>query len=358
MIESAAIERDEISLLALMNVALRRRRLVVGLALLFGLVIGVMLLVLPRWYTANSSFIVQARKLPTNISGLAAQFGLSLPGADASQSPAFYQDLLDSREILSAVVDTALTFPTDTGVATMRVQDVLRTRGPTPPLRREATIKRLGELISASNDVKTGIVSVSTRTHSPGASAAINRRLLDLLNAFNLSTRQSQASAERKFTERRLAEVKQELETSEDDLRRFNQRNREYRNSPDLSLEQDRLNREVNFRQQVFATLAQAFEQAKIEEVRDTPVITILQQPEPPVRPDSRQLVLKVLFATFGGAFVGLLIAMLQETLKQSRVTGGGDLEEFDRLRRDAIADLRHPLRALRAGGNGAGSES
>jgi uncharacterized protein involved in exopolysaccharide biosynthesis len=357
VIESAAIERDEISLLALLNVALRRRRLVAGLALLLSLIVGVTLLILPRWYTANSSFIVQARKLPTNISGLAAQFGLALPGADASQSPAFYQDLLDSREILSAVVDTPLTFLSDSGLVTMRVEDILRTHGRTPALRREATIKRLGSLVSGSNDVKTGIVSLSASTHSAGASAAINRRLLDLLNAFNLSTRQSQASAERKFTERRLEEVRQQLEAAEDDLRRFNQRNRDYRNSPELTLEQDRLNRAVTLRQQVYTTLAQAFEQAKIEEVRDTPVITVLQQPEPPVRPDSRQLVLKVIFAVFAGGLIGLLIAMVQETMRQSRVSGGGDFEEFDRLRRAAIADLRHPLRALRAGGNGAGTE-
>src|SRR3712207_7894583 len=55
-------------------------------------------------------------------------------------------------------------------------------------------------------------------------------------------------------------------------LFRSYQRNRDYRNSPELTFQQERLSREVSRVQQLYGRLSEAYEQAKIEEVRDTPV--------------------------------------------------------------------------------------
>ena len=60
---------------------------------------------------------------------------------------------------------------------------------------------------------------------------------------------------------------------------------------PELNFQQERLQRQVQLQQQLYTTLSQSFEQAKIEEVRDTPVITVVEPPEAPVRPDPRGLV-------------------------------------------------------------------
>jgi uncharacterized protein involved in exopolysaccharide biosynthesis len=56
----------------------------------------------------------------------------------------------------------------------------------------------------------------------------------------------------------------------------------------------------------VYTSLAQAYEQAKIEEVRDTPVLSIVVPPSLPAKGDSRDLakrgiVLTVFFAVLGG---------------------------------------------------------
>jgi uncharacterized protein involved in exopolysaccharide biosynthesis len=191
------------------------------------------------------------------------------------------------------------------------------------------------------------VVHLSAKFKHADLAEQVNRLLLDLLNRFNLITRQSQASAERKFTEHRLEQVRGELNQAEDVLRSFNQRNREIRNSPELSLQQDRLTREVGLRQQVYSTLAQAYEQAKIEEVRDTPALTVLQTPEIPVKPDSRYIIYLVLGALILGAILGLLIAMAREALSNAKRLGGAELEEFEQLRRATLEDLRHPLRAI-----------
>jgi len=300
-----------------------------------------------RTYTSSSSFIVQSRRQPSTISGLAAQFGLSLPTADPSQSPAFYEDLLHSRELLAAVVDSTFVVRTGQRESRAALTELLHVRGRSPALRREAAIIRLGHLISTSTDAKTGVVHLSAKFKQPELAEQVNRLLLSLLNRFNLITRQSQASAERAFTERRLEEVRGDLNRAEDVLRAFNQQNRDIRNSPELSLQQDRLNREVLLRQQVYSTLAQAYEQAKIEEVRDTPALTVLQTPETPVKPNSRYVVLFVLAALMLGGILGLLLAMAREALGDAKRIGGVELEEFEQLRRATLEDLRHPLRAL-----------
>ncbi len=63
-----------------MNMLLRNRYVVAATALVLGLLVGLVLLLLPRTYTTESSFMLQSRNsIPSNISGLASQFGFSLP---------------------------------------------------------------------------------------------------------------------------------------------------------------------------------------------------------------------------------------------------------------------------------------
>ena len=106
---------EELSFLRLANVVLRHRRMVVGWGLLvFALVVG-LTLYFPRTYTSRSSFMPQARKATSSLSGIAAQFGLAMPTSDGSQSPAFYADLVQSRGILGSVVDTPFEYETEEG---------------------------------------------------------------------------------------------------------------------------------------------------------------------------------------------------------------------------------------------------
>ena len=72
----------------------------------------------------------------------------------------------------------------------------------------------------------------------------------------------------------------------------------------------------MNLRQQVYTTLVQSFEQARISEVRDTPVITVLQAPFLPPADDRRL----VLFAALGivlGGMAGVVLAFVVEALRR-----------------------------------------
>jgi uncharacterized protein involved in exopolysaccharide biosynthesis len=252
-----------------------------------------------------------------------------------------------SRSILEAVVDSQFQYQGDQGMVKGTLVDFYKSKGKTPALRRDAAIRKLEEDIEASTVQKTGVVNLSVTVRQPALAFEINQRLLDLINQFNLRTRQSQAAQERRFTERRLAEVRQDLRAAEDRLQQFLQQNRDIRNSPNLTFQGDRLQREVTMQQQVFTTLAQAYEQAKIEEVRDTPVIAVVERPEVPVRPDRRGLIGKGLLALLLGLVLGAGWAFAKSFAANSDRLTSGEAAEFAVLRRQAAGELLRPWRPL-----------
>jgi uncharacterized protein involved in exopolysaccharide biosynthesis len=67
--------------------------------------------------------------------------------------------------------------------------------------------------------------------------------------------------------------------------------------------------------QAVYSSLAQAFEQARIDEVRNTPVVTLVDPPNLPAEPDRRWLLAKVLLAALLGGIIGAFIGLVRDFL-------------------------------------------
>ena len=337
------------SLLAFANQLMRQRSVVVTTALACVVVVVAAVLLTPREWTSAASFVPQTRRPPSNVAGIAAQLGVTLPQGEPTQSPAFYADLLKSRELLGAVADQ----PFDPGAGGERqgtLAEFFRVRGDTPALKREAVIKRLGEDVSVSVVQRTGVVKMSVSLKDPKVAEQVASKLLAEINRFNLESRQSQAGAERRFTEQRLDEVKGDLRKAEDRLQVFLQQNRDFRNSPQLAFQQDRLAREVTMQQQLYTALAQAYEQAKLDEVRDTPVITVVERPRVPVKPDPRGLAKKGLLGLILGLMLGAFLARLRDGSGRFAAGGSREQEEFDRLSRETLADLWRPWRLVPRG--------
>jgi uncharacterized protein involved in exopolysaccharide biosynthesis len=340
---------SQLSPVGLFNLLLRQRWLIALCAtVVFALAVGTKLLA-PRTYTASSIFMPQSRSSLPSLSGLAAQFGLAMPGAEPSQSPAFYASLAKTRQILSAVA--AGRYASGEGEGASRpvaLAELLKVNTRNDSLRRLQVIDKLERMVGANVSLTTGVVMLDVTSRYPLLSEQLNRRILELLNNFNMETRQSRAKQEREFTERRIVQVATELRESEDRLQGFLQRNRDYRNSPELTFQQDRLAREVSMRQQVYTTLVQALEQAKIEEVRDTPLITIVQAPEVPARPDPRGLTKAGLLALVAGCILGALLALMREAVSIGVAKRDGHWIELVELANASVSDLRHPVNTLR----------
>lgn len=342
--------RTEASLLDVLTLVLERRRFILSVPVGLALVVGLVILLRPRTYTATSAFVPQSTSLPSlgRLAGLAAQFGLPIPGQDATQSPEFYAELLVSDALLRPLADSSLPIVRAGVVDSVLLRTFLGGGRRDPQMQTEYAIERLRKRLEVSTTLKTGVVRISARTRDPALSAAIVGRLLDLVNGFNLETRQSQARQQRRFLEDRLKETRQELRDAEDAEQIFLQRNREYRASPQLTFEQGRLERAVGLRQEVVTTLSQAYEQSRMEEVRDTPLITIIEHPTPPARADRRFLVIKTGLVFVAGWGLAVLLALWRATLAGREWKGVGSRDGVASLWRETKLDLRNPWRFFR----------
>jgi Fuc2NAc and GlcNAc transferase len=339
---------SDLSVIAAVNVLLRRRVLVIGVTTCVVVALLTMALLRPRTYTSTASFMPQAnRNTPGSGGGIAAQLGLSMLSTDATQSPSFYVDLLKSRGILDSTVSTRFRVRTDSGVVAATLIDLLDAKGNTRALRQDDAVRRLSRLVQSEASPKTSVVTLSVRSKDPVLAKEVAERVLTLVSTFNLRRRKSQASEERRFAEQRLVEVGQELRIAEDRLQMFLQHNRAYENSPELRFAMDRLSREVAMRQQVYTSVAQAHEQARMDEVRDTPVLTVIEQPDVPARSDPRGLIKWTAIGLVLGLGLGVALAFLREMMSRANAESGTEIDQFNTLWRDTVQDLRRPWRPV-----------
>lgn len=341
---------DEISLLEVFNLVLRHRYRIVGVALVVGLIGAAIALLAGRTYRATASFVPQsANSQQGGLASLAGQFGVSVPMGDgASESPAFYAELLRSREILGPVAQArwSVTGP-GRGLADGErldgtLAELLDIDEPTPELATLKAVQWLqDEAVSVQTGRETGVVSLSVETPWAGLSHGVAERLIELVNQFNLETRQSRAASERRFIEERLAEAQDSLRTAETRLETFLQGNRQFDNSPELRFQHDRLQRQVARNQQIVTSLDQAYEEARVSEVRNTPVITLVESPARPLEPEPRGLVLKVFLGLLLGGMLGLFMAFGREMLRRERDEGTTTYSEFSDLWKKTWYDVR-----------------
>ena len=299
-------------------------RLLVAGPLALAIVVVVVGLLLPRRFTVSASFVPAVPEGGSSqLAGVAASFGVAVSTGAALQTPQLYAELAVSNRVLRAVVTGRLS-PSDEGSIAGSLIDYYRIAESEPLRRRDLAVRRLRAELDVQANVRTGLVRVSTRQPSPAVAAAIVASVLREIGEFNVSARRSRSGAEREFVEARLQIARSELLETEARLERFLERNREYRGSTGLVFEHERLQRAVALRQGVVVTLATALEQARIDEVRNTPVVTMVELPEPPGLPDSRLLVFKALAAFGLGALLigtGLAIVPIVR-MSVSRVRG------------------------------------
>ena len=296
---------------------LQQWRLVVSIPLGCMVLAVVLVLVIRPTYRAVTTFIVDSETTPLQGAGgfasLATQFGFQLPSG--GQSPQFFADLATSREVLLAVAGSRYPVSPARGDSLVSLPRLYRLASIETPKGMESILKRLRGDISADADLPTGIVTVTVEAPDPVLATAVADTLLLAINRFNLERRQLRSRALRQFLETRLGTAAGELRSTEDSLRAFRERNRTTTQSPELALLDQRLQRSVELRQQLYVTLSTSYEQARIEEFRDTPSITVVDPPRPPYDKAWPKRRLLVAGAGVLGLMLSLAIALLRESV-------------------------------------------
>jgi uncharacterized protein involved in exopolysaccharide biosynthesis len=274
---------------------------------ILGFLLAVLMTVLKgKHYTTTFSIVPQAASTG-QLRGLAAQFGFDVSGSQGAESPYFYLSLVQTDKLLIGVVNRHYAAGGTSGdYATFaRIVTVDSAR------RTVEAVKAIRSHMGTTADRRTSIVTVRVTEEDPTLTLALAHAILDELAKYNRESRQSRAAAERRFVENRLTVARAELLAAEDSLQGFLTRNRQYQTSPELTFQHERLQRSVTQRSSVVSSLAQNFEQTRLDEVRDTPVFSMVEPPRFAAKPDPRGL----RNAAITGAGVGFLVAVLLQVV-------------------------------------------
>lgn len=289
------------------------------LGLTFGTaaIAAVVSFIVPQWYESGATLVVDTGQQMnlgggSGLLGIAAQFGFGV--GSGSTNPLFYESLLESRSLLERV--TTASFPLgEHGEMRTLEQYWAHTDHPSPRQHFSA-IKKLAHHMETSANPRIQQVSFKVAGPSKVVAKLMADTMLAGINDLVVTIRRKHASAEREFLEGRFQALGDSLRAREDVLRQFYERNRNL-TSPELVFEEARLRRETERVQSVYAQLGSQLEQARIQEVRDTPTLTVVDAPVEPVRRSSPVRRVWTLTAAILGAALALLFAMADAAAQQ-----------------------------------------
>ncbi len=177
---------------------------------------------------------------------------------------------------------------------------------------KEKAIKRFNDHVQVSEDRISGLIKISTTFQDPIIASSIANFIGSQVELYIQKENSAQSTKEKIFISDRLSIVKNELEKAELELKKFKERNRGYEDSPELFMIFSQKFREVEAKKEVYLTLQQQLELARIEEVKQSPILHILDHAVPPIKKSfpNRRLFFII------SAFVGLIIASFRTIIK------------------------------------------
>ena len=323
-------EEDTVSIIDILLVLARHFKLLVIVPSIFCIVtiIYVLYFTSPIYVSTATFMSSGSGGKQSQMIGLASQFGFSMPRSGAAKWS--YMDVIKSRTLARGMLDRK--FDTEKYGTQKSLLQIL-TYGSDEP------IVGLDTLINNGIGAVQGIIKVSTSGNmyeleisafEPKLAADMARAVMEELDKHQRDYNDRKTAETRQFIGERLRATESELEKAEDALKLFRERNRSIFESPQLQLEQERLARDVAVLIGVFTTLKQQLETAKIEEVKESDYIVILDPPEIPIYRSKPNKRLMVIIAGLLGIGLGIVLAFIR-----------GYTQNFDKQLQDKIGEVK-----------------
>ena len=337
--ENYLTERETISLADYLLILAKQIKIILITPSLFCVVAIIYVLYIAEpVYLSTAKIISSSSSGQSEAVGIAASFGIKLPGGQ-SEPQWVYPEIVKSRTLARSMLKRK--FDTDKfGLQKPLLQILsgtshLKISGKTLEV---IAIDAIIGMIELTENIKTGVYTLNISTFEPQFSADFCNALIDELDSHQREYNTAKVNETRKFIEARILETEKELKVAEELLKDFRERNRRIENSPSLQLEQQRHQREVSVLTGVFTTLKQQLETAKIEEVRKSDYVIVIDKPEAPLnrsKPNRRFIV--ILAGLFGIGF-GVFFAFIYEFISNSEKE---EREKFSEIQSLLIRNAR-----------------
>lgn len=312
-----------------------RKKLVIFNAVVLALTLVYLLFLTKPYYRSTVTILPdygnKGSEMMGGLSGLASLAGVSVGDTPPTQ---IYQNLITSETVLSNVIYSKYqTKEFDKPVDLIEYFEIEPDKSlPKDLQQRKMFLPLYTSLakgaITSDLDRMTKILTITVEMPESKLSADVANKITASLNNYVLTQRKSFATEQRKYLEKRVAQVKDTLTYFEEKLKNFRSQNRVILQSPELQLEQMRLMRNVEIQQTVYGELVKQLELVKLQEVKDTPVINIKEEAKEPILKAGPKrfstliiiMFLSVLFSAGYFVFIGSIE-------KYARLSGIGKVE-------------------------------
>jgi tyrosine-protein kinase Etk/Wzc len=395
-------DNDEINLLDLLIVLLKRKRLILGITFISALITAIVSLIMPPVYRAETSLLPpqpsssMALQALSQLAGGAAGIGAEVLGI---KTPAdLYAGLLKSNTVLDRIIDR------------FKLMELYKCK-----YRTDAR-KRLLDNIQVSVDKKSNIITISVEDKDPVRAAQMANAFVEELKALTKGLAITEASQRRLFFEEQLKDTKLALIKAEEDLKKFQEKTGAIKveeqakaviegiatlraqiaakeveikvmktystpynpdlqraeealramkaelqkleakegktpdplmptgRMPEVGMEYLRKLRELKFNETLYELLLKGYETARLDEARDAVVIQVVDKPIPPDKRAKPKRTLMVLVATFTGFFLSIFIAFFIE-YKEKASQDPEQKERIEAIRKEINFKINNPFK-------------
>ncbi|MDA0986435.1 MAG: Wzz/FepE/Etk N-terminal domain-containing protein [Bacteroidetes bacterium] len=308
--EQQHYEEDTIDIKKYISILWNGKKFIAILTLFATLISAGVSLILPETFKSSVTILPESgggrMSSLGGLSDLAALAGVNVP-SEASLTK-LYPSIIKSEAVLQKVI--LKKYQTKKNKDSLNLIQIWEIEAPTFQKSYEAALKAIREELKVNLDNKTSLLTLEIETEDAQLSADILNYIVGQLDNFIQTKKTSSAGNQRIFVEGRLVEIKVELTIAENKLKDFREQNRMIVTSPELLLQQERLLREVIINTTIYTELKKQFEVAKIEEVKDIPIINVMDKARANANresPKRRNIVMATFFISLLGA-VGLEI--------------------------------------------------
>jgi len=300
----------------------KRIKLIIAITLL-----SILFAIAHVFFIAHPVYVTTAKLLPTgednslsNIQGLASQFGYTLPMQSASNLSFsdIYPEIVKSRQLIGVVLEKK--FNTRKYGQNQLLKNILSRQYRLDKYDVDERFKRASEILQDNIKISkarlTSIVTLEVGAIEPDFAVDLTNAIINESDKLQRQFKTHQVSDKRSFIQDRIKDVKKDLESAQEDLKEFREKNRQVQYSPALLLEEERLTTEMDVKKEIFSTLKQQFELAKIEEVEEGATVQILDKPVAPYEQSSPKVILSIFLSFFIGFGLSVVISYVMDELE------------------------------------------
>jgi uncharacterized protein involved in exopolysaccharide biosynthesis len=255
----------------------------------------------------------------SQLSGLASIAGVKVGDSAPTE---LYQNIITSETVLQEVIYSKYKTNKFSDLVNLITYFEIDGKDEKPSLKKRKEFLTLYDIliqnrISTNVDRMTKILNVTVTMPEAQLSADVANALVNSLDLYIRTQRKSYATEQSYYLEKRTAQVKDSLAAAENNLKVFREQNRIVMQSPKLLLEQGRLMRNVEILQTVFIELTKQLEIAKIDQIKDAPVLNVKEFAKNPVKKAGPRRASSLITIMFFSFILSILYFVFKDDVKK-----------------------------------------